>query len=147
MKHITKKYIQIGVIVITAIHSLIYILVTTLGNPLNNEDAKVIILTAFSLYFFIMTGYWIFCILNLLLSHTSRRIIGLSFLLGMILFFAVPLYLKQGLLCPTGMCLIVANIIAWCIYFTRKKSFGFLILSSGFVIILLTFPYCSILWD
>lgn len=147
MKHRMKKYIQIGVSVVTLIYSLIYILIIALGNPLNNEDTKTIILMGFTLYFIIMIGYWMFCTLNLLLSHTDRRITGLSFLFGIILFFVVPLHLKQGLLCPTGLCLMLVNIIAWGVYYFRKKNPGFLILSCGLGIVLLTFPYCSILWD
>lgn len=142
-----KKNVSIGIILTTVFFSLSYILIIVFENPLVNIVSNNIITTIFSLYFLIMTGYWIYCILNLLLSATGGKYVGISFLFGMILFFGIPLFLQQGLLTTIGICLILLNMIFWATYYIIKREFEFLLLIYGFLVILLTFPYCSILWD
>lgn len=142
-----KKNVSIGIILTTVFFSLSYILIIVFENPLVNIVSNNIITTIFSLYFLIMIGYWIYCILNLLLSATGGKYVGISFLFGMILFFGIPLFLQQGLLTTIGICLILLNMIFWATYYIIKREFEFLLLIYGFLVILLTFPYCSILWD
>ena len=147
-KHCLKNYITIGTFVATVIFILSYILIIAFKNPLANAITNDIISTEFILYFLIMIGYWIYCTVKLLLSKTETiKNIGRSFLFGMFLFFACPIFLQQGLLTTPGTCLIIGNIIAWSVYYIIKKDQNFLLLICGFLVILLTVPYCSILWD
>lgn len=142
-----NKIIRIWVIVATIIFSLIYIITIAFTNPLECYNSKEIILLNVSIYSIIMICYWIYCIFDMLIFESNNRKKGGFLLSGMLLFYTIPIILKQGLLNRIGVCLIIFNIIMWGVYYIRIRDIRLLLLICGFLVILLTLPYCEILWD
>ena len=145
MKISINKGISIGVVIATIAFSLIFVFATTFYNPLVCESCKNIILISYTIYFAIVLGYWIFFIINKLVHGFEKW--GIILLLGAVLFFIIPALSGQGLLLEIGMSILVLNMIVWSIYYIIQKDARVLILISGIIVIILTLPYCGILWD
>lgn len=142
-----KKNIQIGIVATTISFFFIYVIIIALTNPLECVVCRNIILIAFSIYTLLMIGYWVYCVLCLLVCSGADRKVGILFLLSMILFFIIPPILNTGFLNKSGTILLVLNQILWWVYFIKTKDVGFLILICVSCVVLLTSPYCGILWD
>ena len=84
-----KKNIQIGIVATTISFFFIYVIIIALTNPLECVVCRNIILIAFSIYTLLMIGYWVYCVLCLLVCSGADRKVGILFLLSMILFFII----------------------------------------------------------
>ena len=140
-----KKNISIGVLIAILLFVLLFVTITTFSNPLNCESANMIITTTSSVFALIMTSYWLYCIVETFRS--KRWLYGTILLVGLLSFFYIPFYLRQGLFLEIGTSIFLLNIIFWCIYFAKYRDLSFLILIMGWSFFLLTSPYCELLWD
>ena len=140
-----KKYISIGVLIAILLYALLFMIITTFSNPLNCESANLIITTSCFVFALIMTSYWLYCIVETFKS--KKRFHGVILLVGLLIFFYVPLSLQQGLFLKTGTSVFLLNLIIWCTYYIKYRDLRFLILLGGWLCFLLTLPYCEILWD
>ena len=140
-----NKYISIGVLTALIIFVLLFIVITTFSNPIECGSANLTITTTYSVIVLIMTGYWIYCIVEAL--KTTKWFYGVILLVGLLVFYYIPFSLHQGLFLEIGTSVFLLNIILWCMYYVKYRDLCFLILIGGWLVILLTLPYCKILWD
>ena len=140
-----KNCISIVVLVATLLFVLSFVIITTFSNPLNCENAKSIITTTCSVFALIMTSYWLYCIVETF--RAKKWLYGAILMVGLLSFFQIPLYIQQGLFLEMGTSIFLLNMIIWGIYHAKYRDLRFLILIGGWLVFLLTLPYCKILWD
>lgn len=146
-KHIKwmKKYISVGVLTAILFFALSFIIITTFSNPIECERSKQNITIGYSVFAFIMTGYWVYCIVETFKS--KKWFYGIIILVGLFVFFYIPSSLYQGLFLEIGTCIFLLNMLIWCVYYVKYRDMCFLILIVGWLFFLLTLPYCTILYD
>lgn len=140
-----NKYISIGVLVAILVFALSFVIITTFSNPQNGKNANLIITTVYSVFAFIMAGYWICCIVETF--KAKKWLYGTILLVGLLLFFIIPISLRQGLFLQIGTIIFLLNMMIWGICYVKYRELFFLILIGGWLIFLLALPYCEILFD
>jgi len=140
-----NNHISFGVLIAILVFALFFVIITEYSDPLCNENANLIITTVDTMFAIIMIGYWIYCIVETFKS--KKRSYGVILIVGLLIFFYVPLFLQQGIFLETGTSIFLLNLIIWCIYYAKYRNLCFLILIGGWLCFLLTLPYCKILWD
>ena len=140
-----KKYISFGMMVVILMFALSFVVITTFSNPLHCESTKSTFLTCYTVFALIMTGYWIFFIVETFKSKTWYH--GVILLVGILSFISIPSYRQYGLFSEIGTCLFLLNIVIWCIYYAIYRDLRLLILIIGWMFFLLLMPYSEILWD
>lgn len=140
-----KKYISIGMLIAIILFALSFIIITTFSNPLNCDSSKLNITTICFVFALIMTVYWIFCIVETFKS--KKWYYGATLLIGLLFFYYIPSSLRQGLFLEIGTSIFLLNVIIWCIYYAKYRDPCYLILILGWLVFLLTSPYCKILCD
>lgn len=143
----TEKIICLSVTACIIIFSIIYIVLTTFGNPIENITLKNIILNAYCIYIMAILAFWIYCIVYATKHIDKKPISTVVLIVGSISFFTVPPITGEPILYHKGTLMLLVNIAIWFIYFAKHRDRKFLLLTIGTLVTMMALPYCNILWD